>query len=113
MYTVYNINYITLHYIVALLSIGVFKDQCQGGPSITVPTNHLYPDYRAIAGCCLLWKLINLVILVLEGDRLKFDEMQFAYQARSSTTICSWAVTAVVDHFLRNGAKVFSAAMRS
>ena len=24
--------------------IGVFKGQCQGGPSISVPTNHLYPD---------------------------------------------------------------------
>ena len=56
-------------------------------------------------------KIIDLVILELEGNKLSYDTMQFAYQARSSTTICSWAVTAVVDHFLRNGAKVFSAAM--
>ena len=26
------------------MSIGVFKGQCQGGPGISVPTNHLYPD---------------------------------------------------------------------
>ena len=37
--------------------------------------------------------------------------MQFAYQERSSTTICSWAVTSVVNHFNQRGTKVFAAAM--
>ena len=27
-----------------VVSIGVFKGQCKGGPSISVPTNYLYPD---------------------------------------------------------------------
>ena len=35
-------------------------------------------NYRAIAGGCLLLKLIDLVVLMLEGDKLSFDEMQFA-----------------------------------
>ena len=68
-------------------------------------------NYRAIAGGCLLLKLIDLVVLVLEGDKLSYDTMQFAYQVKSSTTICSWSVTAVVDHFNRKGSPVFSAAM--
>ena len=30
--------------------IGVFKGQCQGGPGISVPTNHLYPDAISYVG---------------------------------------------------------------
>ena len=68
-------------------------------------------NYRAIAGGCLLLKLIDLVILLLEGNKLTFDEMQFAYQAKASTTMCTWTVTSVIDHFNRGGLPVFGAAM--
>ena len=68
-------------------------------------------NYRAIAGGCLLLKLIDLVILELEGSKLTYDTMQFAYQAKSSTTMCSWSVTAVIDHFNQKGTQVFSASM--
>ena len=56
-------------------------------------------NYRAIAGGCLLLKLIDLVIILLEGDKLSFDCMQFAYQVKSSTTMCTWTTTAVIDYF--------------
>ena len=68
-------------------------------------------NYRAIAGGCLLLKLLDSVILLLEGDKLTVSELQFAYQAMVSTTVCSWAVTSVVDHFNRQGAAVYGAAM--
>ena len=68
-------------------------------------------NYRAIAGGSLLLKLLDIVILLLEGDKLGFDQMQFAYQARASTTMCSWTATAVIEHFNRNGSAVFGAAM--
>ena len=68
-------------------------------------------NYRAIAGGCLLLKLIDLVVLLLEGEKLDFDEMQFAYQAKASTTMCSWTVTSVVDCFIRGGMPVYGAAM--
>ena len=42
-------------------------------------------NYRAIAGGSLLLKLLEIVILQLEGDKLNFDQMQFAYQRKSST----------------------------
>ena len=64
-------------------------------------------NYRAIAGGCLLLKLIDLVILLLEGEKLGFDVMQFAYQAKSSTTMCTWTVTSVIEHFNRNGLMTF------
>ena len=44
-------------------------------------------NYRAIAGGCLLLKILDIVILLLEGDKLKFAELQFAYQSKSSTTM--------------------------
>ena len=46
-------------------------------------------NYRAISGGSLLLKLLDIVILLLEGDKLGFDQMQFAYQRKSSTTMCS------------------------
>ena len=60
-------------------------------------------NYRAIAGGCLLLKLIDLVILMLEGDKLEFDKLQFAYQAKCSTFMCSWVVIETISYFLRNG----------
>ena len=68
-------------------------------------------NYRAIAGGSLLLKLLDTVVLMLEGDKLGFDQMQFAYQAKSSTTMCSWTATAVIEHFNRNGSAVYGAAM--
>ena len=59
----------------------------------------------------MLLKLLDSVILSLEGDKLTFLELQFAYQPLTSTTICSWTATAVIDHFNRNGSAVFGAAM--
>ena len=68
-------------------------------------------NYRAIAGGSLLLKLLDIVVLLLEGDKLGFDQMQFAYQAKASTIMCSWIVTAVIDHFNRKGSPVYGAAM--
>ena len=68
-------------------------------------------NYRAIASGSLLLKLFDLVILLLEGEKLGCDSMQFGFQANSSTTMCTWAVNATIDHFLSNGRKVFGCAM--
>ena len=37
--------------------------------------------------------------------------MQFGFQAKSSTTMCTWAVNSVIDHFISNGRTVFGCAM--
>ena len=68
-------------------------------------------NYRAIASGCLLLKIVDLIVLQLEGGKLQFDEMQFAYQPKSSTTMCTWTVTSVVEYFNRNGTTVYGAAM--
>ena len=68
-------------------------------------------NYRAIAGGCLLLKLIDIVILMIESDKLNFDEMQFAYQEKNSTTVCTWTVSSVIEHYNAKGSPVYGAAM--
>ena len=68
-------------------------------------------NYRAIAGGCLILKVVDLVILQLEGHKLQFDALQFAYQKCSGTTMCNWVVNSVVEHFNRLGSLVFYATM--
>ena len=58
-------------------------------------------NYRAIGGGSLLLKLIDLIFISQEEDKLKVNELQFAYQPGVSTTTCSWAVSAVVEHFTK------------
>ena len=68
-------------------------------------------NYRAIAGGCLLIKLNNIIIILLESERLSYDELQFAYQKNTSTVMCSWSVTSVIDQHINKGVPVFGAAM--
>ena len=39
-------------------------------------------NYRALAGGSLMLKLLDIVVLQLEGDKLNFDQLQFAYQTQ-------------------------------
>ena len=50
-------------------------------------------NYRAIASGSLL----DIVILLIEGDKLDSDQLQFGFQANSSTSMCSWVATAVIQ----------------
>ena len=68
-------------------------------------------NYRAIAGGCLLLKLLDIVILLLEGEKLGCDPLQFGYQAKSSTTMCTWTVTSIIDYYNRKGRPLYGCAM--
>ena len=68
-------------------------------------------NYRAIASGSLLLKLLDLVILLLEGDKLECDPLQFGFQAKSGTVMCTWTATAVIDFFNRKGSVVYGCAM--
>ena len=60
-------------------------------------------SYRAIAGSSIILKLFDKVVLLVWGDLLTSDSLQFGYKAKTSTTHCSWLVMEVTNHFLRNG----------
>ena len=71
--------------------------------------SHSYSkNYRSIAISSLLLKLIDWVALILFGNSLGLDDLQFAYQSGASTSMCTWAVMETIGYFIRNGADVYT-----
>ena len=71
----------------------------------------LSDNYRAIAAGSQLLKLLDVVVLILEGEKLKYDQLQFGFQRKASTSMCSWAISAVIDQYNRGGAVVYGCTM--
>ena len=65
-----------------------------------------FDSYRAIAGASQLLKLFEYVILIIWGQDLDTDSMQFGFKADFSTTQCSWMVNEVTTYFMRRGTAV-------
>ena len=59
----------------------------------------------------LVLKLLDWIILILFGDTLGLDELQFAYQPGSSTSMCTWAAVETINYFMRNGSNVYACLM--
>ena len=68
-------------------------------------------NYRSIAMSSLILKLLDWIILLLFGDSLGVDELQFAYQPGASTTMCTWTAVETIIYFLRKGSEVFTCLM--
>ena len=69
---------------------------------------HLSDSYRAIAGSSQILKLFDNVILLLWGDLLGSDTLQFGFKKGTSTTQCSWLVMEVASYYLRQGSPVIA-----
>ena len=65
-------------------------------------------SYRAIAGSSQILKLLDNVILLLWGDLLNSDSLQFGFKKGTSTTQCSWLVMEVASYYLRQGTPVIA-----
>ena len=59
----------------------------------------------------LILKLLDWIILILFGVSLGVDDLQFAYQPGSSTTMCTWAAVETINYFMRNGTEVYTCLM--
>ena len=68
-------------------------------------------NYRAIASGSLLLKLLDIVILLLEGEKLASDPLQFGFQPKSGTVMCSWTASAVINHFNQKGRVIYGCAI--
>ena len=64
-----------------------------------------HTSFRAIAGSSLILKLFDKVVLLLWGQLLKSDTLQFGYKVSTGTTQCSWLLKEVIGHYLRAGSK--------
>ena len=67
-------------------------------------------NYRSVAISSILLKIFDWVVILLDGQSLGLNELQFAYQAGCSTVMCTWAALETIDYFLRNGSEVFTCA---
>ena len=67
-------------------------------------------NYRSVAISSILLKIFDWVVILLDGDSLGLDELQFAYQAGCSTAMCTWAALETIDFFLKNGSEVYTCA---
>ena len=65
-------------------------------------------NYRAIGSSSLLLKVLDWVIFILYESNLKPSELQFGFQKKNSTTMCTWTVTETVNYFLNRDTPVFS-----
>ena len=46
-------------------------------------------------------KWFGWLIIILEGDKLSTDELQFGFQTHSSKSMCTWGITTVIDYYNR------------
>lgn len=68
-------------------------------------------NYRSIAISSLLLKLLDHIIIILYGDKLKFDEFQFGYQENISASLCSWIALETISLYQRQGTTVYGCFM--
>ena len=63
-------------------------------------------NYRGIGIGSLIMKVIDWIVLILFDNELTSDPNQFGFQAKSSTTMCSWTVVELVNQFKNSGSTV-------
>ena len=62
-------------------------------------------SYRAIAGSSLLLKLFEKCVLIVWGDKLTSDSLQFGFKRGCGTSSATWLVQEILQHYLRGGSK--------
>ena len=63
----------------------------------------LTDSYRAIAGSSLLLKIFERCILIVWGDKMNSDLLQFRFRKKWSTDTATWLVQEVLRHYLPQG----------
>ena len=64
-------------------------------------------NYRGIAISSLILKVFDNCLLLLFGNLLSNDVLQFGFQSGCSTVQCTWAVQETISHYLRRGSDVY------
>ena len=68
-------------------------------------------NYRSIALSSVILKIFDWTVLILFEEQLNLDSLQFGYQKKCSTNMCTWLVVESINHFSRNGSNVYSCFM--
>ena len=62
-------------------------------------------SYRAIAGYSLILKCFEQCILLIWGDQLYTNSLQFGFKKHCSTCTATWLVHKVLQHYLQQGSQ--------
>ena len=90
------------------------EEPCLHFEAKLVPDIRTKINKRLIAAICDLkqpCKIFDWIVLLLFGENLGFDDLQFSYQQNCSTTMCTWLMIESINYFLRNGSNVYSCFM--
>ena len=64
-------------------------------------------NYRSIAISTAVTKIFDWVIILAYNEQLHLDDLQFSYQSKVSTSMCTWLAVETISYFTRNGSDVF------
>ena len=65
-------------------------------------------NYRGIALCSAISKLMDLIIMKRNEHAMRSSELQFAFKAGHSTAMCTYAVKEIVKYYMNHGSKVYA-----
>jgi len=65
-------------------------------------------NYRGIALCCSLCKVLDMVIIDQFHEHLYTSELQFGFKSGHSTTLCTAVYIETVDYYVSRNTDVFS-----
>ena len=64
-------------------------------------------NYRAISKNSIISKLIDHVLIIQIGEKMKTSEYQFAYKTGLSTSLCSFLVAETISYYRSRGSNVY------
>ena len=65
-------------------------------------------NYRGIALCSAITKIIDYIFLSKHSDILQTSDLQFAFKAEHSTTMCTSVIKEVVSYYNSSGSNVYA-----
>lgn len=64
-------------------------------------------NYRLIAISSVILKLLDYIILELYSDNFILENLQFGFQKKCSTSICTWLLMETINYFTNKGSSVY------
>ena len=97
----------------AMYTHGYLPDALLRATIISIPKDYhksLADDsnYRGIALCSSLSKLLDVIMLMRNGNAVITSDCQFAFKKRHSTSMCTYVLKEVVNSFLLSGSPVYA-----
>ena len=64
-------------------------------------------NYRSISLSSIFLKILDRIMILLYGEKLKSDDLQFGFQKWSGTEVCTRTLLESIDYYLQRGSKAY------